>query len=55
MEEHDHRKLAFVVAVVVVGVGFVEAEREVELFIEDTVFECYGVVLDGGNMKFEVV
>lgn len=54
MEEHDHRKLAFVVAVVV-GVGFVEAEREVELFIEDTVFERYGVVLDGGNMKFEVV
>lgn len=52
MKEQNHRKLVFVV----VGVRFVETKREVEFFVEDTVFEGYGVVvLDGGNMEFEVV
>lgn len=35
--------------------GFVEAKIKVESFIEETIFEDNGVVLNGGDMEFYVV
>lgn len=50
MKEHNHGKFFILIVV-----GFVETNREIEFFVEKTVFEGYGVIFYCWNLKFEVV